>query len=195
MLSESAQPLDPSPQPSLWPRLLTWLAVCVVCGLLIAPVFHGMPPRVKFIGLHAWALAACVGAACRGAAAWQGIRSRPLIGSVSVLMAMGAVLLLALWGHQELKRSTSARVPIIPLPQLDSPEQMAQSLSVQRDLADAMEPTFTDFQRRRMNSPALRRIRPLVIWSGELLVAAVVSFLVSGVCLMKPDEPRRETEV
>ena len=50
-------------------------------------------------------------------------------------------------------------IPI--LQQVGSPEEVARSLQVQKELAEAIVPTFTDFQRRRMNSPLLRRIRPL----------------------------------
>ena len=63
--------------------------MCVGCGLLIAPVFDAMPPRMKFIGLHSWALAACVAAACTWSALRQGIRSPWLIHGVSVCVALG----------------------------------------------------------------------------------------------------------
>ncbi len=161
-------------------NLLLWLGVCVLAGLLIAPVFHSLPPRMKFLGLHSWGLAACVAAACSGAAGSFGVRSRPLISGASVLVTLLSLGLLAHWGHAELKHETIRHMPLIPIPQqISSPEQMAQATQVQRELAKAMLPTFTDYQRRRMNTPALRRIRPLVLWSGELLIAAVVCVLVS----------------
>jgi len=154
--------------------------MCVGCGLLIAPVFDAMPPRMKFIGLHSWALAACVAAACTWSALRPGIRSPWLIHGVSVCVALGALCLLSHWGFIELKQATARRVPMIPiLQQVGSPEEMARSIEVQKQLAEAMIPTFTDFQRRRMNSPTLRRIRPLALWCGEMLIAAVVSFVTS----------------
>ena len=161
-------------------NLLLWLGACALAGLLLAPVFHSVPPRMKFLGLHSWGLAACVAAACSGAAGSFGVRSRPLVAGVSVLVAWVALGLLAHWGYDELKRETALRTPMIPIPQqIGSPEQMAQATQVQRELAKAMLPTFTDYQRRRMNTPALRRIRPLALWSGELLIAAVVCVFVS----------------
>ena len=73
---------------------------------------------------------------------------------------------------------------MLPFPQqVGSPEEMTRSLQMQRELKQAMVPSFTDYQRRRMNSKSLKRIRPLVLWGGELLVAAVVAWVVSGACL------------
>ena len=88
--------------------------------------------------------------------------------------------MLSHWGYADLKAETAQRTPVIPLPLIDSPEQMAQSIQLQRELARAMVPTFTDYQRRRMNSPALRRIRPLVLWGGEMLISVAVCLIVSG---------------
>ena len=169
---------EPTREPSGWKNHLAWLAVCVIAGLLLAPVFHSVPPRMKFIGIHAWVLATCLGAFSGWVAVLWGIRSRLLVCAVSVLVSCSALGLLAHWGFEELKRETAQRMPMIPLPQpVGSPEQMAQSMQVQRELAQALVPTLTDYQRRRMNSQALRRIRPLVLWSGELLIAAVVSVM------------------
>ncbi len=161
--------------------ILLWLGVCIVVGLLLAPVFHSMPPRMKFLGIHSWGLAACVAAACNWTAHSFGVRSRPLIAGISVLVALVSLGLLAHWGYDELKIETARRTPLIPIPQqVGSPEQMEHSMQVQHRLAQALVPTFTDYQRRRMNSPALRRIRPLVLWGGELLIAAFVAVLVSS---------------
>ena len=181
-------------------NLILWLGVCVLAGLLLAPVFHSMPPRMKFLGIHAWALAACVGAACSWAAHSFEVRSKWLMAGVSVLVTLLTLGLLAYWGYDELKRETARRTPLIPMPmQVNSPEEMAQSLRVQQQLKEAMVPTFTDYPRRRMNSPALRRIRPLVLWGGELLLSAVVCVLVSRQVrrqMTKPDDsdslPRQE---
>ncbi len=165
-------------EPSGWKNHLAWVAVCVIAGLLLAPVFHSVPPRMKFIGIHAWVLAACLGAFCGWVAVLWGIRSRLLVCAVSVMITWSALGLLAHWGYDELKRETAQRMPMIPLPQqVGSPEQLAQSIQMQRELAQALVPSLTDYQRRRMNSQALRRIRPLVLWSGELLIAAVVSVM------------------
>ena len=161
--------------------ILLWLGVCIVVGLLLAPVFHSMPPRMKFLGIHSWGLAACVAAACSWTAHSFGVRSRSLVAGVSVLVALVSLGLLAHWGYDELKIETARRTPLIPIPQqVGSPEQMEHSMQVQHRLAQALVPTFTDYQRRRMNSPALRRIRPLVLWGGELLIAAFVAVLVGS---------------
>jgi hypothetical protein len=161
-------------------NLLLWLGVCIVAGLLLAPVFHSLPPRVKFLGIHSWALAACLGAACSWAAQSCEVRSKSLVAGVSVVVTLISLGLLAHWGYDELKRETAQRMPMIPIPtQVGSPEQMAQSLEIQRQLKEAMVPTFTDYQRRRMNSPTLRRIRPLVLWGIELLTSAIVCVFVS----------------
>ena len=181
-------------------NILLWLGVCVLAGLLLAPVFHSMPPRMKFLGIHAWALAACVGAASSWAAHSFEVRSKWLMAGVSVLVTLLTLGLLAFWGYDELKTETARRTPMIPMPmQVGSPEQLAQSLRIQQQLKEAMVPTFVDYQRRRMNSPALRRIRPLVLWGGELLLSAVVCVLVSGQVqrqMTKPDDsdslPRQE---
>lgn len=179
-MSESAPHLDRRTTPSTVKNHAAWLGLCVVCGLLIAPVFDAMPARMKFIGLHSWALAGCVGAVCAGAAQWQGIRSRWRVGGVSVGVTLCSLLLLAHWGFRDLTQATTRRMPLIPIPQnVGSAEDMARSIHVQKQLAQSMLPTFTDFQRRRMNSPTLRKIRPLVLWGGELLIAAIVSFVVS----------------
>ncbi len=171
-------------------NLLLWLGACALAGLLLAPVFHSMPPRMKFLGIHSWALAACIGAACSWTAGSFGVRSKSLVAGVSVLVTLLALGLLAHWGYDELKTETARRTPMIPIPQqVGSPEQMAQSLQVQRQLKEALVPTFTDYQRRRMNSPALRRIRPLVLWGGELLISAVVCVLVSRLCQRSMDRP------
>ena len=162
-------------------NLLLWLGVCAVAGLLIAPIFHSMPPRMKFLGLHSWALAACVAVACSWSARSFGVRSRLLVAGVSVVVALVSLGLLAHWGYNELKRETAQRMPMIPFPQqVGSPEQMARSMQVQRELAQALVPTFTDYQRRRMNSPTLRRVRPLVLWCGDLFLSAVVCVLISS---------------
>jgi hypothetical protein len=183
MLSESAPNTGLPALPTRWKDHLAWLGVCVIFGLLIAPVFYAMPPRMKFIGLHAWGLAACIGAGCAWAGVRWGIRSWRLIGGVSVLVALGVLLLQAHWGYEELKQVTAQRMPLIPLPSAaGSPEEVAQSLRMQRELAKAMVPTLTDFQRRRMNSPVLRRIRPLAFWGGELLTALIVCVVSSRIC-------------
>lgn len=162
-----------------WKNHLAWLAICVIAGLLLAPVFHSVPPRMKFIGIHAWVLAACLGAFCCWSARSWGIRSRWGGCAVSVLITLSSLGLLAHWGYDELKHETAQRMPMIPMPQqVESPEQVAQSIQMQRELAKALVPTFTDYQRRRMNSQTLRGIRPLVLWSGELLIAAIVSVIV-----------------
>lgn len=182
MSSESAPsqlPTDSSPPA---PSFLTWLMICVMCGLLLAPVFDAMPARVKFLGLHSWALAACIGAVCAWAAVRQGVKSLTLIGATSLVVTLATLLLMAHWGYSELKQATARRMPMIPLPKAaGSPEEVARSLQAQKELAQALIPTFTDFQRRRMNSPVLRRIRPLALWSIELLFAAIVSVVSSRV--------------
>ena len=160
--------------------ILFWLAVCVLAGLLITPVFHSMPPRMKFLGIHSWGLAACLSVACSWLAHSIGVRSRSLVVGVSVIVCVPSLLMLSHWGYADLKAETAQRTPVIPLPLIDSPEQMAQSIQLQRELARAMVPTFTDYQRRRMNSPALRRIRPLVLWGGEMLISVAVCLIVSG---------------
>jgi hypothetical protein len=182
MSSESTPSQSPTDSQSPAPAHLTWLAICVVCGLLIAPVFDAMPARVKFLGLHSWTLAACVAIACSWTAARQGIRSQRLISVVSLSVSLGALLLLTHWGFSELKQATARRMPMIPMPQaVGSPEEVARSLRLQKELSQALVPTFTDYQRRRMNSPLLRRIRPLALWSGELLIAAIVSVVTSRI--------------
>lgn len=170
----SPSPTDPGPS------YLAWLGICVVSGLLLAPVFDAMPARVKFLGLHSWALAACITTVCTWAAVRQGVRSLKLVGMVSVAVTLGALLLLAQWGYTELKQATAQRMPMIPIPKaVGSPEEVARSIQMQKELAQALVPTFTDFQRRRMNSPLLRRIRPLVLWSVELLIASIVCVMTS----------------
>ncbi len=172
-----------SPPRGRWWPVLVWLAMCVVLGLLIAPLFYALPPRWKLIGLHAWGLSATVAAGCAGAAVRQGIRSRWLVGCVSVFVSLGALLLLAQWGFTEMKQASARRVPMIPLPQqVGSPEEISRALQIRQELAQAIQPTFTDFQRHRMNPLGWRRIRPLALWGGELLIAAIVSGMVSGVC-------------
>ena len=172
-----------------WRNALLWLGASVLACLLLAPLFHSMPPRMKFLGIHSWGLAACVGAACSWSAGSLGLRSKSLVAGVSVLMALASLGLLADWGYDELKRETARRTPLIPIPPADSPEQMALSIQLQRNLAEAMVPTFTDYQRRRMNSAALKRIRPLVLWGGELFLSVVVCVVVS--CQVQ----RRMTEI
>lgn len=178
-LAPSQTPTDSQPPGSSY---MTWLAICVVSGLLLAPVFDAMPARVKFLGLHSWALAACVATACTWAAVQKGVRSRWLIGAVSLGISLGALLLLAHWGFSELKQATAQRMPMIPMPKAaGSPEEIARSLQMQKELANALVPTFTDYQRRRMNSQLLRRIRPIALWSIELLIAAIVSVATSRI--------------
>ncbi len=180
MSSESAPSQTPTDKRSPAASYLAWLAICVVSGLLIAPVFDAMPARIKFLGLHSWALAACIATVCTWAAVRQGVGSRWLIGTVSLGVTIGTLLLLAHWGFTELKQATALRTPMIPMPKAaGSPEEVARSLQMQNELAHALVPTFTDYQRRRMNSPLLRRIRPLALWSGELLIAAIVSVATS----------------
>ncbi|MFO1005959.1 MAG: hypothetical protein U0929_08370 [Planctomycetaceae bacterium] len=182
MSSESVHSPSPPARPSRVPSFLAWLGICVVSGLLLAPVFDAMPARVKFLGLHSWALAGCLGGICAWAAVRHGVRSLMLISGVSLVVSVGALLLLAHWGYTELKQATAQRMPMIPMPKaVGSPEEVARSLQVQKELEQALVPTFTDYQRRRMNSPALRRIRPLALWSVELLVAAIVSVVASRV--------------
>ena len=165
--------------PVRWTGILFWLGMCALAGLLITPVFHSMPPRMKFLGIHSWGLAACVGLACSWLAHSIGVRSRSLVIGVSVTVCVVSLLMLSHWGYADLKVETAQRTPPIPLPSVGSPEQMAQSLLLQKELARAMVPTFTDYQRRRMNSPALRRIRPLALWGGELLISVAVCLIVS----------------
>ena len=180
MSSESVHDPSPSGTRSMVSGHLAWLGICVVSGLLLAPVFDAMPARVKFLGLHSWVLAGCLGAICAWAAVRQGVRSLTFISGVSLVLTLVTLLLLAHWGYTELKQATARRMPMIPMPKaVGSPEEVARSLQLQRELEQALVPTFTDFQRRRMNSPALRRVRPLVLWSVELLVAAVVSVVAS----------------
>ena len=193
----SASNLSPerSATPDRGKHPLLWLGLCVVAGLLLAPLFYAMPPRMKLLGLHAWALSAGVGVGCAWLAVQQGIRSRVLIGCVSVLISLGAQLLLAHWGYAEFKQASARRMPMLPLPQqVGSPEEMTRSLEMQQELKQAMVPSFTDFQRRRMNSRMLKRIRPLALWGGELLLAGVVAGVVSGAYLATLCHVRPEAE-
>lgn len=151
----------------------------MLAGLLITPIFHAMPPRMKFLGIHSWGLAAGLSFACSWFAVFLKIPSRRIIVVVSVLVPLASLLMLSQWGYQELKRETALRTPPLPIPQVGSPEQMAESIQMRRVLAQAMVPTFTDYQRRRMSAGWLKRIRPLVLWGGEMLIAAVVCLLVS----------------
>ena len=176
--SESSTP-SANP-PARWTGILFWLGLCALAGLLLTPVFHSMPPRMKFLGIHSWGLAACVSIACSWLAHSIEVRSRSLVIGVSVTVCVLSLLMLSHWGYAELKAETAQRTPLIPLPPVGSPEQMAQSLQLQKELARAMVPTFTDYQRRRMNSPALRRIRPLALWGGELLISVAVCLIVSS---------------
>ncbi len=166
--------------PTHWTGILFWLAVCALAGLLITPVFHSMPPRMKFLGIHSWGLTACVSIACSWLAHSIGVRSRSLVIGVNVTVCVLSLLMLSHWGYTDLKAETAQRTPLIPLPPVGSPEQMAQSIQLQKELSRAMVPTFTDYQRRRMNSPALRRIRPLALWGGEMLISVAVCIIVSS---------------
>ncbi len=180
MSSESAPSHLPTNAQPAAPSYLKWMTICVVSALLLAPVFDAMPSRVKFLGLHSWALAGCLAFICTWAALQQGVRSMRHIGAVSLGVTLGTLLLLAHWGFTELKQATAQRMPMIPMPKaVGSPEEVARSLQLQKELAKALVPTFTDFQRRRMNSPLLLRIRPLALWSIELLIAAIVSVATS----------------
>lgn len=186
MSSESVP--NPSPTGTQPPAIscFKWLGICVVSGLLLAPVFDAMPARVKFLGLHSWVLAACLGVICAWAAVRQGVRSLWLISGCSLVVSLATLLLLAHWGFTELKQATAQRMPMIPMPKaVGSPEEVARSLQMQQELEQALVPTFTDFQRRRMNSPLLLRIRPLALWSVELLVAAIVSVVASRVAFQQ----------
>jgi hypothetical protein len=182
MSIESVHSPSPPAPPSPAPSYLAWIGICIISGLLLAPVFDAMPARVKFLGLHSWALAGCLGGICAWAAVRHGVRLLWLIGGVSLVVSLATLLLLAHWGYTELKQATAQRMPMIPMPKaVGSPEEVARSLQVQKELEQALVPTFTDYQRRRMNSPPLRRIRPLALWSLELLVAAIVSVVASRV--------------
>lgn len=151
----------------------------MLAGLLLTPIFHSMPPRMKFLGIHSWGLAACLSFACSWMANSLRIHSRTIIFAVSILVSLASLLMLSQWGYQELKQDTAQRTPLIPIPLIGSPEQLAESLQMQRVLAQAMVPTFTDYQRRRMNSRWLKRFRPLALWAGEMLIAAGVCIIVS----------------
>ena len=186
MSSESVP--SPSPTGTQPPAIscFKWLGICVASGLLLAPVFDAMPARVKFLGLHSWVLAVCLGVICAWAAVRQGVRSLWLISGVSLVISLATLLLLAHWGFTELKQATAQRMPMIPMPKaVGSPEEIARSLQMQKELEQALVPTFTDYQRRRMNSPLLLRVRPLALWSIELLVAAIVSVVASRVAFQQ----------
>jgi hypothetical protein len=174
-----ASPSSVTPSGS-WTTIVFWLGVCALAGLLITPIFHSMPPRMKFLGIHSWGLATCLSVVCSWLAHAIGVRSRSLIIGVSVIVCVASLLMLSHWGYADLKLETARRTPLIPLPVIGSPEQMAQSIQLQKELARAMVPTFTDYQRRRMNSPALKRIRPLALWGGEILISVAVCIIVSS---------------
>lgn len=155
---------------------LTWLGLTLLTGLMLAPVFHAMPPRLKLLGLHAWIFGGAVGYASGWVALSRKLNSPRLISGAAAGVTLLSLLLMTHWGLRDLRQLTAQRMPPLPIGKIGSPEEMANSLEPQRALREALEPTLTDYQRLRFHrTPSLRRFRPVVLWGVELLIAAAVS--------------------
>lgn len=155
---------------------LTWLGLTLLAGLMLAPVFHGMPPRLKLLGLHAWILGGAVGYASGWVAQSRKLNSPRLVSLAAAGVTLLSLLLVTHWGLRDLRQLTAQRMPSLPMGNVGSPEEMANSLETQRALLDAMVPTLTDYERLRFHrTPAFRTIRPLALWCVELLIAVGVS--------------------
>lgn len=155
---------------------LTWLGLTLLAGLMLAPVFHGMPPRLKLLGLHAWILGGAVGYASGWVAQSRKLNSPRLVSLAAAGVTLLSLLLVTHWGLRDLRQLTAQRMPPLPMGNVGSPEEMANSLETQRAMLDAMVPTLTDYERLRFHrTPAFRTIRPLALWCVELLIAVGVS--------------------
>lgn len=165
----------------------------VVAGLVLAPVFHAMPPRLKLLGLHACVLGGLIGYACQWAAQSRRLGTSRFVQGVAAGVTLGALLLMTHWGLRELRVITAQRTPPLPIGAVNSPEQMSQSMEVRRQLLDALQPTLTDYERLRFHrTPALRRVRPIALWCGELFIAAVAAAYVARIASRgNPETPDR----
>lgn len=164
-----------------WRDWLTWLGLTLVAGLVLAPVFHAMPPRLKLLGIHAWILGAIVGYASGWLAQSRKLIRPRLVPMTAASVTLVCLLLLTFWGLRDLRQLTAQRMPPLPIGRVSSPEEMSKSLEIQRALLDAMVPTLTDYERLRFHrTPALRKIRPVALWAAELLIAAGVSAWVAA---------------
>lgn len=169
---------------------LTWLGLTLLAGLMLAPVFHAMPPRLKLLGLHAWILGGAVGYASGWMAQSRRLNSPRLVSLVAAGATLLSLLLVTHWGLRDLRQLTAERMPPLPIGNVGSPEEMANSLETQRALLDAMIPTLTDYERLRFHrTPAFRTIRPVVLWGVELLIAAAISGWVAS-RMQQEDHPQ-----
>jgi hypothetical protein len=186
-VTEERVPVESTPQQrSSSLDWLAWLGLTFLTGLILAPVFHGMPPRLKLLGLHAWILGGAIGYASSWAA-----QSRKLKLPRLVPLFAACVTLITLWGLRDLRQLTAQRMPPLPIGNVGSAQEMSNSLETQRALRDAMVPTLTDYQRLRFHrTPAFRLIRPVALWGVELLIAAGVSAWVASRAQTDAVEPK-----
>lgn len=162
-----------------WPTV-RWLAAMLLSGFLLTPVFYSLPPRLKLLGLHAWVMSSILGGLCGGIAKSQGIRSRWLVPLVAALTTLACLVALSVWGWNELCLQTARRTPELPLGTVNSPQQMAQALQTREHLKQAMQPQFVDYQRLRFHrTELLQRIRPMVLWTIELIVGCLTGAIVA----------------
>lgn len=164
-----------------WLDWFAWLGLTLVAGLVLAPVFHAMPPRLKLLGLHACVLGGIVGYVCGWGAQSRKLNSPRLVPLAAASVTLCCLMLLTSWGLRDLRQLTAQRMPLLPMGKVSSPEQMSRSMETQRALREAMVPTLTDYERLRFHRPpALRKIRPVALWTAELLIAAGVSAWVAS---------------
>lgn len=193
-MTEERVPTEPTPpQHSSVLDWLMWLGLTLLTGLMLAPVFHGMPPRLKLLGLHAWILGGAIGYASSWAAQSRKLKLPRLVPLFAACVTLVSLLLITFWGLRDLRQLTAQRMPPLPIGNVGSAQGMASALETQRALREALVPTLTDYQRLRFHrTPAFRPVRPVALWGVELLIAAGVSAWVAS--RAQCDDPRPDVE-
>ncbi len=156
-----------------------WLALSCLAAVVAVPVFEGMPSGVKLLGLHSAGLAAGLGWLTRRLALLSGVRSRPAILALAVLLAIGSFGGLLTLGDRDLAQAVDRPIPLPPPAATSDPAQVARHLQLVERLRAAAQPKFTDYLGWRYQSlrVSARWVIPLTIAEalGGIVVAAVIA--------------------
>lgn len=109
------------------------------------PLFHGMPSKMKLLGLHSGLMGAFLGLATTVIAEQCLVRSPRLIGSLaSGLAVLTFVGLLAL-GYREMRVASDQPIPLPTLTPSNEPVDIARQLQMRDLLQKAAQPTWQDY--------------------------------------------------
>ncbi len=143
---------------------LTWLGLTFLTGLVLAPVFHGMPPRAQGCSAACLDTGSVIGYASSWAAQSRKLRLPRLVPLFAACVTLVSLLLITLWGLRDLRQLTAQRMPPAPIGTWVPHRRWRTPWKPNEPYMTRWFPTLTDYQRLRFHrTPAFRPIRPVCI--------------------------------